>query len=189
MVPLLLTGIFLLGSGGIKMNIAERIMSTRFWKLLVDIQQLLMVISTAGVVLTLGIVVVCRHLHINFLGYNEIIMVGAFWMYFSGASYGTYEESHIVAEILSQFVSDRTRMHLAIFSKVVQFLLGIPLIALAYGMVSFDILTNQATVDLKIPLIIPHVIVFISYVLMTFYAFVYLVRDIFRLRDVNYAPK
>lgn len=60
------------------MNIAERIMSTKFWKILVDIQQLLMVISTAGVVLTLGIVVLFRHLHINFLGYNEIIMVGAF---------------------------------------------------------------------------------------------------------------
>ena len=36
----------------------------------------------------------------NFYGSDEVIMLFAFWLYFMGAVYGSYENSHIKADLL-----------------------------------------------------------------------------------------
>lgn len=136
------------------LNISERFIQTRFWNYLVFLEKILMVLSSLTVVITLALVVLGRHvLHYNFLGYTEILVLAAFWMYFIGAAYGSYEESHICADILNQFVSERSRLKLAIFSKIIQIVVGIPLIYLSFEMLVFDVKTKQATVDLEIPLL------------------------------------
>jgi TRAP-type C4-dicarboxylate transport system permease small subunit len=144
-----------------------------------------MVISTATVVLTLLGVVICRHvLHYNFLGYAEVLVIAAMWMYFIGSSYGSWEESHINADIVSQFVSERTKTKLGIVSKIIQLLLGIPMIYLAYEMLLFNLQTNPVTVDLQVPMAFPQSAILISFVLMTFYCFIYVLRDIQKLKEM-----
>lgn len=104
-------------------------------------------------------------------------------MYFIGASYGSYEESHITADILSQFVGEKSQLKLAIFSKCVQAVVGLPLIYLSFEMLQYDIKTQQATVDLEIPLLWSQAPIFIGFTLMTFYALVYIVRDVYKLKN------
>lgn len=164
-------------------NIPERVMQSRLWKLLLILEKILMVVSSLCVIITLSLVVLGRHvLHYNFLGYTEILVLAAFWMYFIGASYGSYEESHICADILSQFVSDKSKLKLSIFSKVVQVVLSVPLIYLSFGMLMFDIKTDQMTVDLEIPLLYSQMPIFIGFTLMGFYALIYLIRDLIKLK-------
>ena len=114
------------------MGFVEKISESKLWKLLLSIQRLVMVVSTVTVVITLALVVLARHVfHYNFLGYNEVIIVAAFWMYFIGSAYGSWEESHITADILSQFVSAKSKIILGIISKIIQIVISIPMVYLA----------------------------------------------------------
>ena len=143
-----------------------------------------MVISTVSVVLMLGVVVVARYvLHVNVLGYDEIILVGAYWMYFIGASYAMWEESHIRADMLGAVLSPRHNLILGIVVKIIQVILGLPLIYLAYEMLAFDLQTKPSTIDWGIPYLIPQSAIFFGYIVMTFYSFVYVMRDIHRLKE------
>lgn len=171
------------------MNIAERIMQTHVWKWLINAERFVEFVSSAVVIITLTLVVLGRHIfHYNFLGYTEILVLAAFWMYFIGASAGSYEESHITADILSQFVGERTKLKLGLFSKFMQVIIGVPLIMLSWGMLKFDIQTGQTTVDLEIPLLYSQAPILIGFALMTFYAFIYIIRDIYRLRELKDEP-
>lgn len=56
----------------------------------------------------LGIVVFARYgLNADVFGYDEIVLVDSFWMYFIGASYAMYEGSHVKADILARLFSIR----------------------------------------------------------------------------------
>ena len=167
------------------MHLEEKIQQSWLWKALLKIQEFLMIASTVSVVLMLGIVVVCRYIFvINVLGYDEIILVGAFWMYFMGSSYAMYEESHIEADVVGQFISSPKKLiALSIIKKIVQVCLGVPLIYLAYKMLMFDITANPKTVDWGIPLLLPQSAILVGFILMTFYSIVYLIRDVNRYRD------
>ena len=169
------------------MYIEDRIQQSILWVWLLKVQRFIMVLSTVSVVLMLGIVVVARYLlHVNVLGYDEIILVGAFWMYFIGGAYATWEESHIRADILNVFLSAKNNLIIGIVAKIFQVLLGIPLVYLAYEMLVFDVQAKPTTVDWNIPLLIPQSAIFFGYILMTFYSFVYLMRDVHKLKDGNY---
>jgi len=166
-------------------SLDEKIQDSKFWEYLLLAQRPIMVISTVTVIVTLVGVVLSRHvLHYNFLGYNEVIVVAAIWMYFIGSACGSWEESHINADILSQFVSGRTKIKLSIISKTIQVLIGIPMIYLAGEMLHFDFRTNPVTLDLQIPLAFPHAAIFISFVLMTFYSAIYIFREINKLKKI-----
>ncbi|MDR3354811.1 MAG: TRAP transporter small permease [Synergistaceae bacterium] len=168
------------------MNFAKKIQTSRFWKYTLAAQKAVIVLSTLCVVITLGAVIVCRYvLHYNFLGYIEIIVTAAIWMYFIGASYASWDECHINADIVSQFVSDRTKIILEIISKTFQVLIGIPMTYLAYEMLTFDFQTNPVTVDLQIPLAFHHIAILISFALMAFYSAVYILRDVDRLKNLK----
>ncbi len=168
------------------MGFVEKISESKLWKLLLSIQRLVMVVSTVTVVITLALVVLARHVfHYNFLGYNEVIIIAAFWMYFIGSAYGSWEESHITADILSQFVSAKSKIILGIISKIIQIVISIPMVYLAIQMLQFNLKMNPVTLDLQIPLAFPQSAILICFVLMIFYSMVYLMRDINALKQVN----
>lgn len=170
------------------MYIEEKIQQSVIWSLLLKIQRLILVATNIIVITILGVVIIARYiLKVNVLGYDELTLIGAFWMYFIGSAYASYEETHITADILSQFVSHRKKQILAIFSKIVQVLLGFPMIYLSYELLLWDVEMNPSTIDWGIPYLIPQSAIFCGFVLMTFYSFVYLIRDIRAFTNVSSA--
>lgn len=166
------------------MYLEDKIQNSRAWDFMLKLQRFLAALSTVIVVFELGIVVVCRYIfEINVLGYDEIILIGAYWMYFIGSSYATWEETHVSADVLSIFVSERTQQKLALFSKAVQVLVGLPLVYLSFDLVRWDILIDPRTIDWGIPYLIPHMGIFVGFTLMLFYNSVYLLRDYHRIKD------
>lgn len=166
------------------MYLEDKIQATRIWEIMLIIQRFLAALSTVIVVFELGIVVVCRYiLEINVLGYDEIILIGAYWMYFIGSSYATWEESHVSADVLSIFVSEKTRRKLSLFSKFVQVIVGIPMVYLSFDLVLWDISIDPRTIDWGIPYLIPHMGIFVGFIMMLFYNVVYLIRDYHRVKD------
>lgn len=169
------------------MYFEERIQQSLFWKILLKLQKLILILATLVVIFVLGGVVVARYiLNVNFMGYDEIILVAAFWMYFIGSSHASYEESHVAVNIVEEYLSPKKALIIAIFSKIMQFLLGIPLIYLSYEMLVWDIEFVPATSDWNIPLLIPQAGIMAGFVIMTFYSFIYILRDYHKLVDGKY---
>lgn len=166
------------------MYLEDRIQKSWAWGAMLKLQRFLAAVSTVIVVFELGIVVVCRYIfEVNVLGYDEIILIGAYWMYFIGSSYATWEESHVSADVLSIFVSEKTQKKLSLFSKAVQVAVGIPLVILSFDLVRWDISIDPRTIDWGIPYLIPHMGIFVGFVMMLFYNSVYLLRDYHRVKD------
>ena len=166
------------------MYLEDRIQKTWAWDAALKFQRFLAALSTVIVVFELGIVVVCSYIfEINVLGYDEIILIGAYWMYFIGSSYATWEESHVSADVLSIFISEKTQKKLSLFSKFVQVLVGIPMVILSFDLVRWDIIIDPRTIDWNIPYLIPHMGIFAGFVMMLFYNFVYLLRDYHGVKD------
>ena len=44
--------------------------------------------------------------HSDLYGYEEIVVIFAFWLYFIGGSYGSYTRTHITADVVSVYVPD-----------------------------------------------------------------------------------
>lgn len=87
------------------------------------------------------------------------------------------EESHIRADVLNLFLSPSKTILLGVFTYLIQFICGLILIYLSYDMIMFDIATNPTTIDWNIPLVIPRFAILVGFILMTFYSFIYLLRD------------
>lgn len=168
------------------MYIEERIQLSNFWKFLLKLQRLIMVGTTVAVILMFGIVVLARYaFHFNVIGYDEIIVVAACWMYFIGGSYAMSEESHIRADVLNLFLSPPKIRFLKIITGVIQVVCGVILIYLSYDMILFDITSKPTTIDWNIPLYIPRVSILVGFIFMTFYSFVYLLRDIHKYKNAK----
>lgn len=43
---------------------------------------------------------------VNFYGYDEIAILLAFWFYFIGAAYGSYNNTHVSADVVDAYVPD-----------------------------------------------------------------------------------
>ncbi len=43
---------------------------------------------------------------VDFYGAEEFLLIFAFWLYFIGAAYGSYERSHIEADFISAWLGD-----------------------------------------------------------------------------------
>jgi len=77
------------------------------WRWLLKLERFFMVFCSIAVVIIFGIKVVCRYiLKIDFSGSEELLIIFALWLYYSGGLYGSYEDSHIKADVLSIVVSN-----------------------------------------------------------------------------------
>ena len=83
------------------MSIMDRIAKNAVFRALLNVQSVVMVITT---ILAAGIVFVgvfMRYvLKSNFFGQEEILCVIAMWLYWVGGIYGSYEDSHIRGDML-----------------------------------------------------------------------------------------
>ena len=114
----------------------------------------------------------------NFYGSDEIILLFAFWLYFIGAAYGSYENSHIKADLLNMYIKN---MHykdmLNLVAQTLTVLVNIVLLVWACQFMIWAIEKNPLTTALKIPIFIPRAAIFVGLALMLFYHLYYLIVD------------
>ena len=87
--------------------------NTGFWKVLKCLIEWLMIICSVGCSGVIIISTIMRYfLTKNWYGSDEIILMFAFWLYFMGAAYGSYENSHIKADIVASLAKNIRRKDL-----------------------------------------------------------------------------
>ncbi|MDR3165015.1 MAG: TRAP transporter small permease [Synergistaceae bacterium] len=73
-------------------------------KVLVGFFSLILVINSLAMTLMITCAALARYVFkFNFYGYDEIVVLIAFWMYFMGAAYGAYNNTHVTADIIDAY--------------------------------------------------------------------------------------
>lgn len=150
------------------------------WQLLLRIQEYILFITTCAMVTILGLVVVCRYvLRVDFFGFDEIVMISAFWMYFIGSSYAMEKREHVKVDLLDRMLPLRGQRILRIFADVVQVLVALETMRLSIAYIINGINIWPTTSAWGIPLITSMCAVTVGFVLMAFYVVVQLLEDIY----------
>lgn len=151
---------------------------SRGWNILKKIQELLIVICASVSTLIFVVEVVIRYvLKIDFLGYDELVLLFASWLYFIGGSYAMYKKEHISADMLPLFLKGRV---LQVTRVVVDWVIFAITLVLAIWGVDFFLYAMSRTANTtvwKIPLLVSQSALSVGYVLMAFYALVYGLED------------
>lgn len=150
-------------------------------QIVVVAQKTIIVLCSLLIAVTFGIVVVLRYgFQANLFAYEEWMLVAAFILYFIGAAQGSYDDSHIKADLVNEWIKSarlRRRFNLLVLGLEVV-IAGV----LAYWgllMVAEDLAKYPelpATTVYKIPLAVPRGTIFIGFVLMTVYAAMHFLR-------------
>ena len=114
----------------------------------------------------------------NFYGSDEVIMLFAFWLYFMGAVYGSYENSHIKADLLNVYIKNmRKKDAVALLGQFLAIVVNTIVLVWAIRYFGSEIAKGGLSTGLKIPLVIPKSAVFFGFLLMEFYHVVYFIKN------------
>lgn len=114
----------------------------------------------------------------NFYGSDEVIMLFAFWLYFMGAVYGSYENSHIKADLLNVYIKNmRKKDAVALLGQILTIVVNTIVLVWAVRYFGGEIAKGGLSTGLKIPLVIPKSAVFFGFLLMEFYHVVYFIKN------------
>jgi len=158
----------------------ELVKKNRVFKYLLSIEKFILVTTS---LLAAGIVAVgvfTRYiLGIDFFGQEEIITVIAMWLYWIGGIYGSYEDSHIQADLLSSYVKNKKFLKI---QRILVLLITIIVLAVfsywSFDYIKWSIGSNAKSVGLKIPLIISQIPLCVGFTMMLGYTVYHFIRQL-----------
>ena len=159
--------------------------NTGFWKILKCLIEWLMIICSVGCSGVIIISTIMRYfLTKNWYGSDEIILIFAFWLYFMGAAYGSYENSHIKADIVASLAKNiRRKDLLSLLAQAVLVIVNFVLITWAIPYLTDAIVRMPSTTALSIPLFIPRIAILLG---LEFYHVYYLIKNFVNFRRIGY---
>jgi len=150
------------------------------FKFLLKIQEYILLICGIANVIIIGIEVVLRYFfRVDLLGYEEIVIISAMWLYFLGGSYTTYKKNHIKAEVVSLFLNERSQKIVALLVSIITMFVTIMFALWSFDFFRWALEKKAITTGLKIPLLLPQSALFFGYSMMAFYSLVYAIEDVF----------
>jgi len=114
----------------------------------------------------------------DLFAYNEWLLMICFWLFFMGGALGTYDGSHINADLLDYLTEDqRLRWLRKLVVTVIEVGVSIALVYWAVLMIYDEIESYPnwtVTPALKIPFLIPRVGILVGLLMMSFYSALHL---------------
>ena len=114
----------------------------------------------------------------DFFAYNEWLLMVCFWLFFMGGALGTYEGSHINADLLDFFTEDqRLRWLRKLVVTAIEVGVSVALVYWAVLMIYDEIESYPnwtVTPALKIPFLIPRGGILVGLLMMSFYSALHL---------------
>lgn len=147
------------------------------WNFLLKLERAIMIFSCLAITGLVFISVIMRYiLKVNYVGLEEITIMAAFWVYFIGAAYCSYDESHISADLLTHFIPEGSfkRYFMAVRSAVTAFLF-IMATNYSFDLIQYAINSNTRTISLKMPLQYMYISICTGLCLISFYSVYHMV--------------
>ena len=141
------------------------------WDALILFQKAVMVIGGCVIALLILTEVFLRYVLASPLfGVEELILFIAMWLYFIGASYGSYERSHIQAELLHVWFKDpRSYARVKTLSCSITVFLAITMVKWSYPYFVWGITRGAKSQALLLPMVVSQSAVFVGSILMCIY--------------------
>lgn len=153
----------------------NKLEKTAFWKALPKFLRFGLIASSILVTLITFAAVITRALNINFLGYEEILIICAFWLYMFGTAFGSYEDSHIKADVVVVMMPDgRFKSLLALIRNTLSLVLGIIFLVWALQLFQWTIIMENKTPVWRIPMTVSQSSLLFGLTVASFYHTVYL---------------
>ncbi len=110
----------------------------------------------------------------DLFAYEEWLLIICFWLYFMASAIGTYENSHVSADLLSYLTEDeRLRWMRAVLVCTIELVVSLAALYWAVLAIRDEIASYpywQATIALKIPFIVPRFALIFGFGMMSFYS-------------------
>ena len=130
----------------------------------------------AQTLLTLGIgaQVFFRYiLHKDLYGAEEFILIFAFWLYMMGAAYGSFEDSHIQADIVNEYVkNEKIKLRMKLLVSFISTTVCIVINYWAYNYFVWGIVKHARSIAWRIPMVIPQSSILLGFSIMSIYSLV-----------------
>jgi TRAP-type C4-dicarboxylate transport system permease small subunit len=153
----------------------NKLEKTVFWKGLEKLLRIGLIVSSVLVTLITFAAVITRALNVNFLGYEEILIICAFWLYMLGTAYGSFEDSHIKADIIVVMMPEgRMKSLIALIRNTFSLVLGIIFLLWALQLFQWTIIMENKTPVWRIPMTVSQSSLLFGLGMATFYNIVYL---------------
>ncbi|HHX51592.1 MAG TPA: TRAP transporter small permease [Clostridia bacterium] len=154
-----------------------------FWDALLSLQKIIVIVCSIITVIGISSAAFLRYVfRTDLYGYEEIIVIFAFWLYFIGGSYGSYERSHITAELVSVYVkNEKLKTFMIWVSSGITVLLSLLFTYWATDIITWGLASGAKSPVWGIPLVIPQSAILAGLVLMSFYFIVHWLDDTKRL--------
>lgn len=135
--------------------------------------------ATLSLPITFFLVVIFRYiLHADLFAYEEWLLPISFWLYFLASGVGSYQGSHIRADIFESYFTTAVAIWWRrVLLGVVETALTFVMVYWGWLMIASDLASYpfwQKTTALKIPFLVPHLGIFIGLVFMAFYTLLHL---------------
>ncbi len=157
----------------------NKLEQTAFWKALAKFLRFGLVVSSILVTVITFAAVITRALNINFLGYEEILIICAFWLYMLGTAYGSFEDSHIKADVIVVMMPEgRTKSMVAMVRNTLSLVLGIIFLLWALQLFQWTIIMENKTPVWRIPMTVSQSSLLFGLTVATFYNAVYLYDEV-----------
>ena len=148
------------------------------WNWLIRVQRILMIITATATVMFVFVPLILRELGGGVPAYEEFLITFAFWMYMLGSSHGSFEKSHITADIMSRILKGKPKYRLQLVASILTFILGIALAYWAFVLIQWSLGTGAKSSVYGIPIVIGQSSIFVGLILSSFYNLYYMIRDI-----------
>lgn len=155
-----------------------RFRETTGWKILKILQEAIIVLAAASVTLLFIAEVLARYvLDINFIGYDELVLLAVVWLYFIGGGYAMYKKEHINAEMTPLFLKGRGLQAARLVTIWLTFIIAVVLVVWGYGFVTYSLARPSFTTALGIPKIAGQLSLVLGYFLVAIYSLFYAIED------------
>jgi len=150
------------------------------WNSLANIQRAILIATSSVIVLLVFGSVLMRYvIHYPGMEVEEIATLVAFWLYFTGAIYGSYERSHIKAELLHLvFKKPRQYALVKVTASLIVFALAVIMTYWGYHFFIWGIEMRGRSPVLLLPMVYAQSSIFVGAFFMSFYFLVELVDNI-----------
>jgi len=143
------------------------------------IKNFIIVVASLIMAVTFGFVVVARYgFSADLFAYEEWLMVICFWMFFMASAMGTYDKSHVNADLLGFVIKDPRKLWLRnVIIEIIEVLVTFAIIYWAWLMIADEISYYpnwQTTIALQIPFLVPRIGIFLGFILMAVYSILHL---------------
>jgi TRAP-type C4-dicarboxylate transport system permease small subunit len=148
------------------------------WKALIVIQKAGIVIMGAGTALIVAGACILRFFNINFSGFEELLVMVAFWLYMVGCAHGSLEKSQITADILAVVGKGLFKDVLALVRAVLTAVLCVIFFVWTVQLLLWAMEIDTRTPVYRIPMALGYGSMVFGMGLSAFYYIVYMFDDI-----------